>query len=173
MVRISRTLVIRTLAIGTLACSGVGVAEAGSCTNNVSYDGPSSKLFIYIKNESSSSLLAIMGRAKNTTDIREENDSYKELDRDTVVPGEEYLLKDDTSANANKVYSVSMLNTLNMFRIHNDAGLTSGTTKFEGKDKNMEYKDYNETESKPLTISCDRDYTGAGKWKVTFKVTDR
>ena len=150
-----------------------GGAYAGSCISSVKYDGPSSKLFIYIKNDSSSPFLAVVSRAKNTTDIRFENGSYKELDRNTLAPGEEYMVKDETASNANKVYAVQMLSTFNMFRIQNDAGLTTGTSRYQGKSDNMEYKIYNQTESNGFNISCDRDYTGAAKWKITFKVTDR
>ncbi|MEM9570844.1 MAG: hypothetical protein AAF996_05220 [Pseudomonadota bacterium] len=159
--------------IAALGFSGMGAASAGSCISSVKYDGPSSKIFIYINNKSSTSFLAVLGRAKNTSDIRDENGSYKELDRNTVAPGEAYMFKEDTSSNANKVYSVHMLSTMNMFRIQNDAGLTTGTSRYQGKSDNMEYKTYNQNESNGLKISCDRDYTSAAKWKITFNVTDR
>ena len=153
-------------------CSGASTASATSCISSVSYDGPSSKLFVYINNSSSSSFLAIVGRAKNTSDIRDEEDSYKELGRNTLAPGEEYMVKEETAANVNKVYSVHLLNTLNMFRIQNEAELTTGTSRYQGKSENMEFKSYNQNESNGYKISCDRTYTSAGKWKITFEVTD-
>ena len=164
---------VKASILAALAFAGSGAAHAGSCISSVKYDGPSSKIFIYINNKSSSPFLAILGRAKNTSDIEDENGSYKELDRNTVGPGEAYMYKESTSANANKVYSVHMLSIMNMFRIQNDAGLTSGTSRYQGKSENMEYKAYNQDDSTRWKISCDRDYTSAGKWKITFEVTDR
>nr|WP_070958634.1 hypothetical protein [Hyphomonas sp. Mor2] len=168
-----KNIVTKSLLMGALLSGVAGTASAGACVSSVKYDGPSSKIFIYIKNETSSPSLAIIGRAKNTDDIRDENDSYKELDRYTVPPGDEYMMKDSTSENANKVYSVHMLSIYNMFRISNDSGYTSGTSRYQGKSENMEYKDYNDTASNPYEISCNRDYTSAAKWKITFKVKDR
>ena len=94
------------------------------------------------------------------------------MGRNTLAPGEEYMVKEETAANVNKVYSVHLLSTLNMFRIQNEAELTTGTSRYQGKSENMEFKSYNQDESNPLKISCDRTYTSAGKWKITFKVTD-
>lgn len=173
MIGISRTIGARAFIVGALALGAAGTASAGSCISSVKYDGPSSKIFISIKNETSSSFLAILGRAKNTGDIEDENGSYKELDRNTLVAGEEYVLDDSTSDNANKVYSVHMLGMYNMFRITNDAGLTSGTSRYQGKSENMAYKDYNANASNPYKVSCERDYTSAAKWKITFKITER
>lgn len=164
---------LRSVLLGSIFLALAGTASAGSCISSVSYDGPSSKIFIYIKNNASSSFLAIVSRAKNTSDILDEEDSYKELDRNTVVPGEEFMVKDDTANNANKVYSVHMMSIHNMFRIQNDSGFTTGTTRYQGKENNMEYKSYNQTDSNRYKISCERDFTSAGKWKITFKITDR
>ena len=164
---------IRTLGAAALITGLAGTASAGSCISSVTYDGPSSKIFIYVKNDSSTSQLAIVSRAKNTDDIRNENGSYKELDRYTISPGSEFLVKDDTADNANKVYSLHMLSIYNMFRIQNDAGFSDGSTRYQGKEENMEYKAYNQKESGRYHMSCEREITSAAKWKITFKVTDR
>lgn len=169
----SRKIVTQILGVAALASGLAGTASAGSCISCVSYDGPSSKVFIYINNKASSSFLAVISRAKNTSDILDENDSYKELDRNSLGPGESYMIKDETAANSNKVYAVHMMSTYNMFRIQNDAGFTSGTTRYQGKEENMDYKTYNQIDSNPYKISCDRDFTSAGKWKITFNITDR
>ena len=159
--------------LAALTVTARSAAYAGSCVSSVSYDGPSSKIFIYIENASSSPFLSIVSRAKNTSDILDEEDSYKELGRNTVAPGQTFLVKDDTSPNSNKVYSVHMKSIYNMFRIQNDAELTTGTTRYQGKEENMAYKAYNQTETNGYKISCDRDINSTSKWKITFTVTDR
>jgi len=159
--------------IGALMLGAAGAASAGSCISSVAYDGPSDKVIVYIKNNTSTSFQAVIGKAKNTTDVRAENDTYSEWLNETVAPGEKVNISDSQVANGNKVYSAALLGTLNNFRIKNDAGLSSGTARYQGKEKNMEYKSYNQDASNPYKISCDRDYTNSAKWVITFDVTER
>ena len=159
------------LAVGTLSI--VGAANAGSCISSTTYEGPSNKVIVSVKNNTSTPFDAVIGKAKNTTDVREQDDTYSEKRNRTVDPGTQLEISDSQAPNGNKVYSVDLLGTLNIFRITNDAGLASGSTKYRGKAENMEYRSYNQTGSNPYKIDCQREFKGNGKWVITFNVTDR
>ena len=61
------------LAVGALSI--VGAANAGSCISSTAYEGPSNKVIVSVKNNTSTPFDAVIGKAKNTTDVREQDDT--------------------------------------------------------------------------------------------------
>lgn len=158
----------------TALIAATGTADAGSCAKNKAYGGPAQKLQLTVKNKTDAAFDVVMTRAKNTKDIRSESHSYKELRSGSVEPGGAIDYTHGMGANANKVYSVSMFDTLSMFRINNYAGLTEGETTYKASGDNLEYTDYNEDPGSLYKISCSRTFSSKkDRWIVIFNVENK
>ncbi|MEP1142723.1 MAG: hypothetical protein ABJH52_03315 [Henriciella sp.] len=158
----------------TALIAATGTAQAGSCAKNKSYSGPAQKLQLTVKNKTDAAFDVVMTRAKNTKDIKSESHSYKKLRSGAVEPGGAIDYTHGMGANANKVYSVSMFDTLSMFRINNYAGLTEGETTYKASGDNLEYTDYNQDPGSLYKISCSRTFSPTkDRWIVTFDVESK
>lgn len=170
---IKRGALITSLA-SIVAIAATGTAQAGSCSNNKAFDGPASKVEIVVKNRSDTAIDVEVGRADHTSDIKAQSDNYNVLRSTTIEPGATIDVKKSQAPNGQKAYSVTVLDTLNIFRVNNKAELTTGTTKYKAEGSNLEYREYNQDRAGMFKITCDRKFSGTkGWWIVTFKVENR